>query len=111
MLTGWRTLAVCLAFLSFALSSSGSDRAVVSGLVVDSKGAPIEGATVRALELEASGEDRPALGEATSTATGAFELRPLGADRVRLEVVHPDFLPHGLPSTRAGRRPGSCVSY
>ena len=97
-----RAFAAGFVSLGLAFASPVSGQAVVRGIVVDSAGAPIEGATVRAFALHASGENGPALSEATSASTGAFELAPLDRDRAQLEVVHPDFLPLERP---LGTRP------
>ena len=95
-------LAAGLAFLGLTFVSPVAAQENVRGVVVDATGAPVEGATVRAFELAPSGEDGPPLLEATTAANGAFSLGPLGADRARLEVVHPDFLPFAQPlETRA----------
>ena len=103
MFAGWRALAFGLTTLALPLDAGPPDPPV-RGTIVDATGAPVEGASLRAFALEPSESDAP-LAEATSSASGDFELATLEAGALRLVVTHPDFLPYSSAVDTGPPRP------
>ncbi len=70
----------------------------VAGRVFDGEGTPIAGATVRAVSLFAFGSGAGDLGQATTDATGGFEIDALPAGRIQIRAEA-----EGFPSRSSGR--------
>ncbi len=87
-------------------ASTAVEAPILKGVVVDTGGRGIEGASVY-VELDPA-RPRDAV-SATTDAAGAFELRHLDAPRVLLRVEHPAFAPAVVEdvAVRTGHAPGA----